>query len=137
MELSKIKADITVRWDNWSVKYDDQYAHGLKSEKEAAAWKGMLADALGSSPLKVLDVGTGTGFLAILLAELGHSCLGIDLSPGMLDLARKKAQGKDLQVAVARKKYLEIQKHACISSACFCILKAQISLYVIAIVGLC
>lgn len=87
MEMKEIKKDIAGRWDGWSEKYDGQYAHGLKSDAEAAAWKEMLAGALGGSPLKVLDVGTGTGFLAALLAELGHYCLGVDLSPKMLAIA--------------------------------------------------
>jgi len=41
MELSEVKADIATRWNGWSEKYDDQYAHGLKSGDEAAAWKDM------------------------------------------------------------------------------------------------
>ena len=30
------------------------------------------------SPLNILDVGTGTGFFAILMAQLGHKVTGID-----------------------------------------------------------
>ena len=33
------------------------------------------------SPLNILDVGTGTGFFAILMAKLGHKVTGIDLTP--------------------------------------------------------
>ena len=36
-------------------------------------------------------MGAGTGFLALLLAELGHRVTGVDLAPGMLALARAKA----------------------------------------------
>lgn len=32
------------------------------------------------SPLNILDVGTGTGFFAILMAQLGHKVTGIDLT---------------------------------------------------------
>ena len=38
--------------------------------------------------LRILDVGTGTGFFAILLSEAGHQVEGIDLTPAMLDEAR-------------------------------------------------
>lgn len=39
------------------------------------------------SPLNILDVGTGTGFFAILMAKLGHKVTGIDLTPAMLEEA--------------------------------------------------
>ena len=36
------------------------------------------------SGLRILDIGTGTGFFAILMARLGHRVTGIDLTPAML-----------------------------------------------------
>ncbi len=38
-------------------------------------------------PLRVLDIGTGTGFFACLLAEEGHESIGIDLTPEMIEHA--------------------------------------------------
>ena len=35
-------------------------------------------------PLRILDVGTGTGYFAILLAQAGHELTGIDLTLAML-----------------------------------------------------
>lgn len=48
--------------------------------------------------LHILDVGTGTGFFAILLSRLGHTVEGIDLTPAMLEEARDQAfqQGLDI-----------------------------------------
>ncbi|MDH3686445.1 MAG: metalloregulator ArsR/SmtB family transcription factor [Myxococcales bacterium] len=40
--------------------------------------------------LRVLDLGTGTGVLALELARLGLSVVGVDESPRMLDAARAK-----------------------------------------------
>ena len=34
--------------------------------------------------LDILDVGTGTGYFAILLAQAGHRLTGIDLTPAMI-----------------------------------------------------
>lgn len=44
-------------------------------------------------PADILDLGTGTGQVSLLLAELGHRVTGTDLAEGMLDLARRKAHG--------------------------------------------
>ena len=40
---------------------------------------------------KILDIGTGTGFFAFLLAALGHRVTGIDLTPEMVTEARRMA----------------------------------------------
>ena len=42
--------------------------------------------------LDVLDVGTGTGYFAILLARVGHRATGIDLTVAMLEQARETAR---------------------------------------------
>ncbi|PKM48078.1 MAG: class I SAM-dependent methyltransferase [Firmicutes bacterium HGW-Firmicutes-8] len=90
MELTEAKQHIAEQWNQWSVSYDKQYAHGLKSCVESEAWKKVLALTLGNKPRRVLDVGTGTGFLALLLAELGHHCTGLDISCKMLEQAKMK-----------------------------------------------
>ena len=41
--------------------------------------------------LRVLEVGTGPGFFAILLRELGYAVTAIDLTPAMLTEAKKNA----------------------------------------------
>lgn len=56
----------------------------------AAAWSSFLAQRLGTDkPLKILDVGTGAGFFAVLLARLGHEVTGIDMSGDMLHEAKQ------------------------------------------------
>ena len=45
---------------------------------------------------KVLEMGCGTGTLAILCAEKSTSVTGFDLSSGMLDIARKKIEESNL-----------------------------------------
>ena len=48
--------------------------------------------------LDILDVGTGTGFFAILLASLGHRVTGIDLTPAMLEEGRALAAHLGLSI---------------------------------------
>lgn len=47
--------------------------------------------------LKILDIGTGTGYFAILLSREGHSVTGIDLTEAMIEEARITA--KDYHVS--------------------------------------
>ena len=46
---------------------------------------------IAAAQLRVLEIGTGPGFFAILLCELGYDVTAIDLTPAMLDEAKKNA----------------------------------------------
>lgn len=63
----------------------------FENEAEEKAWWSTLEGELGGEKLKILDVGTGNGSLALLLSEMGHSVVGIDISEEMLSVAREKA----------------------------------------------
>lgn len=61
----------------------------------AKAWDDVIAAALEplettARPLRVLDVGTGSGNFAAAVAARGHQVIGIDLSDGMLQQAQQK-----------------------------------------------
>lgn len=96
--MDNIKREIASKWNVWSESYDEQYSHGLKSEEERAQWKVFLRETIGKEHKKILDVGTGTGFLVLLLAELGHNCTGLDISEGMMRVAVKKAEELGLNI---------------------------------------
>ncbi|HEX3784930.1 MAG TPA: class I SAM-dependent methyltransferase [Pseudonocardiaceae bacterium] len=77
-------------WDAAASCFDEEPDHGLRNSVTRAAWAAKLADWLPDAPADVLDVGSGTGSLSLLLAQAGHRVTGIDLAPAMVALAEAK-----------------------------------------------
>ena len=62
-------------------------------------WQEELQSHLpNGSGLHILDIGTGTGFFAILMAALGHQVTGVDLTPAMLEEARAISEAMGLSI---------------------------------------
>ncbi len=99
-----LRARIAAAWQQGAADYDHELRHGLLHDDEWAAWRRLLAAILGDPlhagvpRLRVLDVGTGTGVVALLAAELGHEVTGLDASPAMLERARTKARERGLVI---------------------------------------
>ena len=68
---------IRAAWDAEADGFDDQPDHGLRDPSVRAAWWSLLSDQLPAPPVRVLDVGSGTGSLAVLLAERGYEVVGL------------------------------------------------------------
>jgi ubiquinone/menaquinone biosynthesis C-methylase UbiE len=49
-------------------------------------------------PRRILDIATGTGSVALLLAERGYQVTGVDLSEPMVEQARRKAREAGLDI---------------------------------------
>src|SRR4030095_3263873 len=72
-----------------------------RGSEEHAAWIDAIAGLLPLPPADVLDVGTGTGYVAMIAADLGHRVTGIDLSEPMLTLARTEPARRALTIHFA------------------------------------
>ncbi len=88
-----IKRLIKEYWDSRSNSYDRSPGHICLPE----VWRSILSDVFDST-MRILDVGTGTGFLALILAEMGHEVVGLDLSEGMIKEAKRKAERRKLKI---------------------------------------
>ena len=67
-----------------------------------AVLHGILREAIGRAPAaggSALDAGCGTGFQSALLTELGWDAHGIDVSAGLLAVARRRLPGAALALA--------------------------------------
>jgi ubiquinone/menaquinone biosynthesis C-methylase UbiE len=77
---------------------DEAQEHITAFWNVVAPWIEAVRRALPESPSDVLDVATGTGFLALIMTGLGHRVTGIDLAPQMLEEARASATRRGLAV---------------------------------------
>jgi XTP/dITP diphosphohydrolase len=94
--LASAHAAIRVFWEQEAAQYDDSAAHGIFSDTEHRLWRTALSVIPPAS--RVLDVGTGTGFVAQLLAELGHQVTAVDASQAMLAIGRAKAREHSVDI---------------------------------------
>lgn len=89
-------------WDAQAASFDEQPDHGLRDPAVRAAWMKVLLPLMPPSPAAVIDLGCGTGSLAVLLAQAGHQVCGLDLSGNMLALAVQKAAAAGVCVGFQR-----------------------------------
>jgi 2-polyprenyl-3-methyl-5-hydroxy-6-metoxy-1,4-benzoquinol methylase len=85
----------------WREFFDAHAPH--YEENEFTKWtKTEVSFLLDLFPLapgsRVLDLGCGTGRHSIELASRGYSVVGIDISPGMLEVARGAANARSVEV---------------------------------------
>lgn len=91
-------------------QYWTQRAHDFGAVRKNELGSGMgrrwlreIEQSLPSErPLEILDVGTGTGFFAVLLTQAGHHVEGIDLTPSMLEEAEALCAQLELDIPFRR-----------------------------------
>ncbi|WP_418059829.1 class I SAM-dependent methyltransferase [Pimelobacter simplex] len=89
--MSAIQDNVDAYWTGRAPSYDDYQQRPERLALDQAAWSAVLAAALPPAPADVLDLGTGSGYVALLLAALGHDVTATDMSEGMLERARAHA----------------------------------------------
>jgi ubiquinone/menaquinone biosynthesis C-methylase UbiE len=90
---SRAQERITTFWTTVAPFYEsDPDNVPSPDSSEYLKWSRAIEKLLPTAPADVLDVGTGTGFVATIASRLGHRTTGVDLSPGMLSEARMHAE---------------------------------------------
>ena len=87
--MEPIKHRITHYWSHRAEAFQTQRIREFEDEKHARWLEEFKRYIPHDRPLRVLDLGTGTGFFAFVFAAEGHEATGIDLTPDMIERARE------------------------------------------------
>lgn len=92
--------EITAFWNRVGPRYESSENVAAPGTDEYARWRATTKELLPAASSDVLDVGTGTGFLARVVAELGHRVTAIDVADTMLAASTVRATDGHVTFAV-------------------------------------
>ncbi len=89
--MEPIKSRIEHYWSHRAEAFQGQRIREFEDEKRRLWLEEIYRYIPPDRYCRVLDLGTGTGFLALVLAAEGHDAVGVDLTPEMIQRARMTA----------------------------------------------
>lgn len=94
--MEPIKHRITHYWSHRAKDFKDQRIREFYSDKHELWMEEIRPFLPERKKLKILDVGTGTGFFTFLLTAEGYDVTGIDLTEEMIEGAQQTAKILDM-----------------------------------------
>lgn len=93
-----IKHRVMQYWSRRAEAFEEQRIREFSSAKKDR-WLAEFHKYLpAGKPLRILDIGTGTGFFACILAAEGHKVTGIDITPDMIEHAEHMASALGMDI---------------------------------------
>lgn len=99
--MDELEKSVEAYWTQRAHDFNSVRLNELR-DPISGRWLEEMGRYLPEGPLKILDVGTGTGYFAILLAQAGHELTGIDLTSAMLAEAEENAAALGLRIVFRR-----------------------------------
>ena len=90
--MEPIKHRIAHYWSHRAKDFQGQRIREFSSDKHQLWLNEIVPYLPGKETLRVLDVGTGTGFFSFLMAAEGHDAVGIDLTEEMIEGAERTSE---------------------------------------------
>ena len=81
---------------DWGRTSDDYSEH--RPDYPDAFYERLAEQNIGLPGQRILDLGTGVGFLAQRFAQAGAEVVGIDIAAGQLEVARRRAAEAELRI---------------------------------------
>lgn len=102
--------EVNWEFDKWAPRYDSSVASSQTYYERYNDVLGFVVSTAEAAPgKKILDIGTGTGNLALRCAACGASVIGLDPSAGMLEQAKVKSVGvTNVEFVIADEPFLRI-----------------------------
>lgn len=91
-QTPEILSAITNYWDDRAKGYNETNQAELQCFKRDVWKKIILEQVSNQQKIKILDVGCGPGFFALIMAEAGHIVTAVDATQNMLEEAKQNAQ---------------------------------------------
>ncbi len=85
---STLQSSLDEYWSQRAASYDADQHRPERLEDDRRVWSRVWSAALPAAPAEVVDLGTGSGYVAWLLHDLGYEVTGVDSAPGMIARAR-------------------------------------------------
>ncbi|MBR2764668.1 MAG: methyltransferase domain-containing protein [Blautia sp.] len=89
--MESVKHRIVQYWTQRAQAFQDQRIREFEDVKHERWLREIERYLPQDRSLRILDLGTGTGYFALILAARGHEVLGIDLTPEMISRAHETA----------------------------------------------
>lgn len=97
-QTPEILLEITDYWDERAKGYNETNQAELQCFKRDV-WKNIiLGQVKHPKKIKILDVGCGPGFFALIMAEAGHHVTAVDATQNMLEEAESNAKNLNVKI---------------------------------------